>query len=938
MQSAAKAVQGGTILLDKPPNAKPSDSAPAPVAPILGDDDGARPNHAVAKNWMAQLRDVLGTLLARMTNGKNGTSTTEIRRVETRQDQRSEHNIDRTALSRFSGARERPHVRGKFLFVGEEKFWVRGVTYGTFRPDESGANYPSPDVVERDFRAIRNAGLNSLRVYTVPPRWLLDLAAAQGLRVMVGLWWEQHVAFLNDRARARSIIARMRKDVAECAGHPAVLCYAIGNEITGSIVRWYRGNRVQRFLGKLCNVIRQEDPGALVTYVNYPTTEYLELSCVDFVAFNVYLESRERLSAYLARLQNLAGERPLLLAEVGLDSRRNGLDEQAAALKWQIETIFEAGCTGTFVFAWTDEWNCAGDEIEDWDFGLTTRDRRAKPALGSVAETFKETPFVSDQLWPRISVVVCSYNGANTIEETLLALSKLNYPDYEVIVVNDGSTDATSIIAPKYGVSLIQSENKGLSSARNLGMEAATGEIIAYIDDDAYPDPDWLKFLAASFMRTDHAGIGGPNIAPDGDGIVADSVAHAPGGPVHVLLSDEVAEHIPGCNMAYRLDRLREIGGFDPHFKIAGDDVDICWRLQDRGWTLGFSPAAMVWHHRRDSIRAYWKQQTEYARAEALLAEKWPQKYNGAGHLNWQGRLYGAGVAKFFLSKSRVYHGTWGGAIFQSIYGPAAGLLSALPLMPEWYFVVALLGSLAALGFAWPPLLLLLPIFAVAIMLSLVQAAGAGATAPLRSQPPLRRFASRILVALLCLLQPLARLLGRIRHGLGPWRWTGVFVGPVPMVHERSIWSENWQSCEARLTTIQSGLLRRGAVVNKGGDFDRWDLSVGGGLFGSIRALAMVEEHGRGKQLFRMRAWPKVPALALCFLLVMSVLATLAAFDQAWLAAVSLGLMAFGVSMLMRAACAKAMTTWMDAIDDTFASTNRLRLSESTQRNHWLNP
>jgi uncharacterized membrane protein (DUF485 family) len=105
-------------------------------------------------------------------------------------------------------------------------------------------------------------------------------------------------------------------------------------------------------------------------------------------------------------------------------------------------------------------------------------------------------------------------------------------------------------------------------------------------------------------------------------------------------------------------------------------------------------------------------------------------------------------------------------------------------------------------------------------------------------------------------------------------------------------------------------------VVNKGGDFDRWDLSVGGGLFGSIRALAMVEEHGRGKQLFRMRAWPKVPALALCFLLVMSVLATLAAFDQAWLAAVSLGLMAFGVSMLMRAACAKAMTTWMDAIDE----------------------
>src|SRR5262249_8848449 len=67
----------------------------------------------------------------------------------------------------------RPHVKGKFFFVGEEKLWVRGVTYGTFSPDESGANYPSPDAVERDFTAIRSAGLNSLRVYTVPPPWLL---------------------------------------------------------------------------------------------------------------------------------------------------------------------------------------------------------------------------------------------------------------------------------------------------------------------------------------------------------------------------------------------------------------------------------------------------------------------------------------------------------------------------------------------------------------------------------------------------------------------------------------------------------------------------------------------------------------------------------------------------------------------------------------------
>ena len=178
----------------------------------------------------------------------------------------------------------RLHVRGKFLFVGDEKFWIRGVTYGTFRPDESGANYPPRDVVESDFAAIKSAGLNALRLYTIPPLWLLDLASANGLRVMVGLPWEQHIAFLDDNGRANDIVNRMRESVSQCSGHKAVLCYAIGNEIPAPVVRWHGKRRIERFLERLCEVVRKEDPGALVTYVNYPTTEYLELPFVDFLS------------------------------------------------------------------------------------------------------------------------------------------------------------------------------------------------------------------------------------------------------------------------------------------------------------------------------------------------------------------------------------------------------------------------------------------------------------------------------------------------------------------------------------------------------------------------------------------------------------------------------------------------------------------------------
>src|SRR6185503_10024926 len=269
-------------------------------------------------------------------------------------------------------------------------------------------------------------------------------------------------------------------------------------------------------------------------------------------------------------------------------------------------------------------------DVHDWAFGLTTRDRAPKPALAAVERAMREVPFAPDHTWPRISVVVCSYNGSRTLRDCLEGLARVEYPDFEVIVVDDGSTDNVSEIASEYDVRLIRTENRGLSSARNTGLEAATGEIVAYIDDDAYPDPHWLNYLAHTFINTDYVAIGGPNIAPPGDGEIAACIAHAPGGPVHVLLSDRDAEHIPGCNFAVRKTALEAIGGFDPRFRTAGDDVDVCWRLQQQGWTIGFNPAAMVWHHRRNSLRAYWKQQKGYGKAEALLEAKWPEKYNAA--------------------------------------------------------------------------------------------------------------------------------------------------------------------------------------------------------------------------------------------------------------------------------------------------------------------
>src|SRR5213079_2603559 len=164
-----------------------------------------------------------------------------------------------------------------------------------------------------------------------------------------------------------------------------------------------------------------------------------------------------------------------------------GEERQAMMLESQIASAFHRGCVGVIVFAWTDEWYHGKYRVEDWAFGLTTRERTPKPALPAVAKAFAEGPFPSDLRWPKISVVVCTYNGASTIRDTLEALRDLDYPSFEVIVVNDGSTDETPQIASNYPYRIINEENQGLSRARNTGIAAATGEIVAFIDDDAYP-------------------------------------------------------------------------------------------------------------------------------------------------------------------------------------------------------------------------------------------------------------------------------------------------------------------------------------------------------------------------------------------------------------------------------------------------------------------
>jgi GT2 family glycosyltransferase len=763
---------------------------------------------------------------------------------------------DATTERAAPAAAQRPIVRGKGIFHRGRKLQVRGVTYGPFSSRHDGGF--DPHTAALDFSRMAATGINAIRLYVPPEPWLLDLAQSHGLLVMVGIPWEQHIAFL-DTGAAEQIEQSLRQAIAPCAGHPAVLCYAIGNEIPASIVRWHGRSRIERFLARLGDAAREMDPGALIAYVNFPPTEYLRLSTFDLVAFNVYLERRDQLEGYLARLQNIADDRPLLIAELGLDSRRNGLEQQAQSLSWQLESCASAGCAGTFVFAWTDEWHRGGAEILDWDFGLTTRAREPKPSLAAVAQAFAEDgPATADAPeTPRMSVVICTYNGAATLRGCLEAVLAQDYPRYEVIVVSDGSSDGSAGIAAEYpGVTVVETPNRGLAAARNSGMEAAGGEIIAYTDDDAEPDPYWLGHLAQSFASGEHAAVGGPNVPPPDSTAVAQCVANAPGGPAHVLLADREAEHIPGCNMAIEKSALEAIGGFDPQFRAAGDDVDVCWRLLDSGRRIAFNPGAVVLHHRRATVRGYLTQQQAYGRAEALLERKYPERYSAAGHVSWQGRLYGNGAAQHRGGwRWRVYYGGWGTAFYQSLYGPRNTLLESLPLMPEWYMAIAVLAVIAALGALWTPLLAAVPLLLGAVFALGVDAA-LGATRA-RFPAGTSSLRKRALTGFLYLAQPLARLQGRLAFGLTPWRHRGPRALALPVRRRRQFWCEQWQGTEERVRSLMGALHREGVAVRSGGDWDRWDLQVRGGLLGIARLRLAIEEHGGGRQLVRVAVWPR---------------------------------------------------------------------------------
>ncbi|HKD68035.1 MAG TPA: glycosyltransferase [Candidatus Binataceae bacterium] len=748
-------------------------------------------------------------------------------------------------------------ARDKYLYDGDARFYATGVSYGPFAPNSRGERYPEPERAAQDFALMRAAGVNVIRTYVPAPEWMFELAAKHSLRLMVSLLWPSHLMFLDSAANAREIRATVARLAGAMRGlRDGIFAYSLGNEIRPDLIRWYGMRRVSRFLGELYDIAKNIDPEGLFTYSNYPSAEYLELSFLDLICFNVYLHREDDFRRYMTHLLGLAGDRPLVLSETGLDTIREGEEHQAQLLQWQTRAAFEVGLSGFIIFAFTDEWHTGGMDITDWAFGIVTRERQPKQAFSSVSQVFARPLPPALVAPPKVSVVAAAYNAAPTLGACLDSLKRVDYPDCEIVVVDDGSTDRTAEIAQAAGVKVLSRAHQGLASARNAGIEAAQGEIVAFIDADAAADRDWLYHLVETMRRRGAAAAGGPNFPPAARSLLAAAIAAAPGQPREVLASDDSLAQMCGCNMAIDKAQLQSLGGFDPLFTAAGDDVDISWRLLRAGAVIAYAPGAVVVHERRGSTHAYLAQQGGYGAGEALLARKYPERREAQiyGYNGWQVR---------WLGRPRIYYGALGRGLFQTIYPAGVRPLVDVPLSAPW---IALSVLLLVIGAATAQRLLL-AIGGAGIVLSAASAIFYAAGAPLGRRHD--NILTRMVLALLSLLGPMVRSYARMRAAAAARALAGRGVGEAGTIRGRGglrvaltvrdgVGKPDPDAVSERL---RYALFRRGLVVAGNTGLEPFDLQILLGPVCRVPLNTLWEEDGALSLRWRLAAAP-LPILA----------------------------------------------------------------------------
>ena len=239
--------------------------------------------------------------------------------------------------------------------------------------------------------------------------------------------------------------------------------------------------------------------------------------------------------------------------------------------------------------------------------------------------------------YPKVSIIIPTYNEEKNIEECLDTLMNQDHTNYEIIVVDGGSTDRTVEIIKKYPVKLIIDKNGNIPHSRNIGWKNSKGNFVAYIDGDCEADKCWLKKLVECLYNNKDkkiAGIGGSTRTPEKAsdfikslGIMLNTWWGGIGSAQGTNFKDEKeVESIPNCNALYHKNILKIIGGFDENFDV-GEDFDLNFRIRKNGYRLIYTPKAIVYHKMRSNLRKWCKRMFEYGKARTKIIKKHPSSF-----------------------------------------------------------------------------------------------------------------------------------------------------------------------------------------------------------------------------------------------------------------------------------------------------------------------
>lgn len=228
----------------------------------------------------------------------------------------------------------------------------------------------------------------------------------------------------------------------------------------------------------------------------------------------------------------------------------------------------------------------------------------------------------------RYSVVIPAYNAGKTLPDTLIALKNqtVSSSDYEVIVVDDGSTDETASVAHSFGVNCISQPNRGPAAARNKGARAARGEIILFTDADCAPDQDWIMQMTLPFRNERTAGVKGAYRTRQAE--LAARFAQAEFEDRYDLLQKVAAiDMVDTYSAAFRREIFINIGLFDESFPVANnEDTELSYRLCAAGYLLEFNPNALVYHWHQGSFAKYFRLKFKRGYWRMVVYRKFPEK------------------------------------------------------------------------------------------------------------------------------------------------------------------------------------------------------------------------------------------------------------------------------------------------------------------------